>query len=74
MKMAECEVLSGCVFFNDKMANMPGTSAGFKRQYCQGDNSTCARYMVLKALGKAKVPVDLFPNQEDRAREIIAAG
>ncbi len=73
MKMAECQVLSACPFFNDTMANMPGTAAAFKRKYCQGDNSTCARYMVLKALGKPKVPADLFPNQEDRARKIIAA-
>ncbi|MCF8069502.1 MAG: hypothetical protein K9L30_13040 [Desulfobacterales bacterium] len=70
----ECEVLSVCLFFNDKMANMPGSAAGFKRRYCQGDNSTCARYMVLKALGKEKVPGDLFPNQEDKAKKIIAAG
>jgi len=72
--MAECEVLSACPFFNDTMANMPGTAAAFKRKYCQGDNATCARYMVLKAIGKPKVPADLFPNQEDRARKIIAAG
>jgi len=72
--MADCEVLNLCPFFNDKMANMPGTAAGFKRTYCQGDNSKCARYMVLQALGKPKVPTDLFPNQEDKARTIIAAG
>ncbi len=72
--MAECEVLSACIFFNDKMANMPGTAAGYKRQYCQGDNLQCARYMVLKSLGKPKVPPDLFPNQESRARKIIAEG
>jgi hypothetical protein len=71
MKMAECEVLSSCVFFNDKMEKMPATAEGFKRQYCRGDNSKCARYMVLKALGRPKVPIDLFPNQEDRAREIM---
>ena len=72
--MAECEVLSACIFFNDKMANMPGTAAGYKRQFCRGDNAKCARYMVLKTLGKPKVPADLFPNQLDRARTIIAAG
>ena len=72
--MADCEVLGGCPFFNDKMANMPGTASAFKRKYCQGDNRSCARYMVLKALGKPKVPADLFPNQGDRAKKIIAAG
>jgi hypothetical protein len=72
--MADCKILSGCIFFNDKMANMPGTAAGFKRKFCQGDNSKCARYIVLSALGKERVPTDLFPNQEDRARKIVAAG
>ena len=72
--MAECEVLNTCPFFNDNMTNMPEAAARYKVKYCQDDSSTCARYMVFKALGKPKVPSDLYPNQEDRAREIIAAG
>jgi hypothetical protein len=72
--MAECELLGGCPFFNDQMANMPGTAAGFKRSYCQGENGNCARYMVFKALGRPRVPADLFPNQEERARKVIAQG
>jgi hypothetical protein len=72
--MADCELLSKCIFFHDKMANMPATAASFKRKYCQGDNSNCARYMVFKALGREQVPADLFPNQEDRAKEVIAKG
>jgi len=37
--MAKCELLDVCPFFNDKMAGMPSTTAMFKRQYCEGDNS-----------------------------------
>ena len=70
MKMAECEILSTCVFFNDKMANMPATTAIYKERYCQSDNLTCARYMVFKALGRPKVPSDLFPNEEERAKKL----
>ena len=72
--MAECEALSTCPFFNEKMADMPGTAASLKGQFCQGDNTTCARYMVSKALGKSNVPSDLFPNQMEKAKEIIAKG
>ena len=72
--MAQCECLDACPFFNDKMANMPGSAASFKRKYCEGDSSECARFMVFKALGKAKVPADLFPNQVDRAKQVIAKG
>ena len=69
--MANCELIEKCIFFNDKMANMPGTAASFKRRYCQDDFSGCARYMVFKALGREKVPGNLFPNQHDKAKKVI---
>jgi hypothetical protein len=72
--MADCELLSTCVFFNDMMSNMPSTSNIFKIVYCNGNNSNCARYMVRKELGKDRVPADLFPNQTDKARDIISKG
>jgi len=72
--MAECERIQTCPFFNDKMKNMPATAELMKDKYCRGDFASCARYMVLKALGKEKVPSDLFPNETDRARRIISAG
>lgn len=72
--MANCECLGTCPFFNDQMENMPGLSNMYKRSYCKGEFANCARYMVFKSLGKAAVPGDLFPNQQDRAREVIGAG
>ncbi|MBN2416042.1 hypothetical protein JXO52_09380 [bacterium] len=70
--MNECEVLATCPFFNDRMAEKPATAGLFKNRYCLGDNTNCARYMVFKTLGRAAVPVDLYPNQEERARAILA--
>jgi hypothetical protein len=72
--MADCECLAGCIFFNDKMASRPATANTYKRHFCQEDSTTCARYMVFKARGKGSVPSDLYPNQQDRAKTIIAAG
>ena len=71
--MAECECIAGCPFFNDKMADMPGTASLFKKNYCSegGDFEHCARHIVFKALGKPSVPADLFPNQVDRAMSLI---
>lgn len=69
--MSDCESLNSCPFFNDKMANMPSMANSYKKRYCHDQFSTCARYMVFKAIGKDKVPADLFPNQDHRAREII---
>lgn len=69
--MAQCECLQTCIFFNDRMANMPAMAGIMKKKYCQTDNSGCARFMVLKAKGRSAVPGDLSPSQTDRAREII---
>jgi hypothetical protein len=70
--MTTCECLAGCPFFNDKMANMPAMANLFKKSYCEGgDFGKCARYIVFKALGKPNVPADLFPNQAERANELV---
>ncbi len=72
--MADCECLPKCLFFNDKMHNMPAAANLLKKRLCQGDNSRCARHMVLVALGREKVPPDLSPNQVDRAQILITTG
>jgi hypothetical protein len=71
--MADCEKLEKCPFFNDKMADMPTAASMYKENYCKKDFEKCARLMVAKKLGSEKVPADLFPNQTDRALELINA-
>ena len=70
--MADCELLTGCPFFNDKMKDTEGLGAIFKNKYCKGDNSQCARYMVYKKLGKPGVPANLYPNMHDQAKKILS--
>ncbi|MCD4652071.1 MAG: hypothetical protein K8S56_09860 [Candidatus Cloacimonetes bacterium] len=70
--MADCELLSGCPFFNDKMKESSGIGAVYKKKYCLGDSSTCARFMVFKKLGKASVPDDLYPYMLARAKKLIS--
>lgn len=70
--MSNCEMISKCIFFNDKMANMPSTANLMKKKYCQGDFTQCARYVVCKALGRERVPADLSPSQMDKARKLVA--
>lgn len=74
MSENECEYLAGCIFFNDKMSDMPACAEQYKSRYCKGNNSDCARYRVLKALGREKVPPYLFPNQSEMAEKVIATG
>ena len=72
--MGDCECLPRCPFFNDKMVGLPATAELFKKQYCRSNYLTCARYMVFKALGRERVPADLFPNNEERAKRILTGG
>jgi hypothetical protein len=72
--MPECELLKGCLFFNDQMQGLEAAKDMLKTKYCKGDNSNCARYMVFKKLGRPKVPADLFPNDTNRANQIISSG
>lgn len=69
--MPECSLIANCAFFNDKMANKPGTAEMMKKKYCKEQYTDCARYVVCKALGRDKVPADLFPIQTDRATEML---
>jgi hypothetical protein len=70
--MSECVCLSGCLFFNDKMGDMPVTAGMMKTRYCLGDNSQCARFMVFAVLGREAVPATLYPQQVEKARTILA--
>ncbi len=72
--MGDCECVSRCMLFEEKMSSMPATVEMFRNRYCRADFLTCARYSVYKALGMERVPADLFPNQEDRARKIVSGG
>ena len=72
--MSTCDLVAQCPFFNDKMANMPISSEYIKLVYCRTDSSTCARYMVVRALGRERVPPDLFPSEMLRAKRIISRG
>lgn len=67
----ECPSINGCPFFNDKLKDMPSMSNIYKRNYCKNEYKKCARYLVSTTIGKENVPLDLFPNQEERAKEII---
>ena len=68
--MANCERLEKCIFFSDRMSRMPATASIMKKDFCCGDRSECARFQV--AARGIPVPEDLYPNQAERARNIIA--
>ena len=69
--MAQCECLSGCPFFYDKMENMPAMAEMYKNKYCLGSSDNCARHIVFSTLGKSAVPTDLYPNDMSYAKRVI---
>ena len=69
--MTECDLLAGCLFFNDKLKIMPKASEMMKKMYCKWHYTKCARYKVATTLGKSAVPEDLFPGDHLRASEIL---
>ena len=69
--MAECERLTKCPFFSGHMSSMPGVADLMKNTYCFGDNKLCARYQLASA--GVQVPIDLLPNDNARARELLSS-
>jgi len=70
--MADCERLTECMFFNDKLENMPAVAVLLRKLFCHGEYTRCARYRVTKALGNENIPSDLFPGNSLRARVILS--
>ena len=70
--MKDCEYLRECFFFQGKMKKMPDRPELIKKDYCHGDHSACARYMVQKRFGAKGVPPDLSPRDVRKAHALIA--
>ena len=70
--MAACEKLENCPFYQGQMTMDSGLGSMYKKKYCEGDKTTCARYMVATTVGKEFVTSSLYPNMVDKANKIIA--
>ncbi len=70
--LADCVCLSGCLFFNDRMAEIPVTAALLKKRFCLDQFKQCARCQVFSKLGRERVPTDLYPSQSERVAGILA--
>ena len=71
--MATCEKLSKCPFYQGKMSMDSGIGSMYKKKYCEGDKTICARYIVATKLGPEYVTDRLYPNMEDAAKKILEA-
>ena len=69
--MALCEKLEKCPFYHGKMSMDSGLGAMYKKKYCEGDKTQCARYIVATQLGSEFVTNSLFPNMNDVAKKLL---
>lgn len=58
--MADCQKISECAFYNDKLSTMPGTSEFMKMVYCHQRFDECQRLQH-----SIEVPVDESGNITD---------
>jgi hypothetical protein len=68
--MVISELCYTCIFFNDKMSDMPAVAGYLKDKYCRKDFDSCARFQIYKEFGRENVPEGLFPNEGDMVMEI----
>ncbi|MBF0099860.1 MAG: hypothetical protein HQK77_03040 [Desulfobacterales bacterium] len=65
-----CELLGSCEFFIFEMKNSI-MARHFKDRYCYNCKDACARYMIARSSGLDYIPRLLYPNEYDKALEII---
>ena len=70
--METCEKLAKCPFYQGKMNMETGLGSMYKRKYCEGDKTQCARYRISTTVGPEFVTNNIYPNMRDLADKIIA--
>ena len=70
--METCEKLAKCPFYQGQMSMESGLGSMYKRKYCEGDKTQCARYMIATTVGPEFVTNHIYPNMKDMADKIIA--
>jgi hypothetical protein len=70
--MPSCPRLTHCLFFNNRLKNMPAIADMTRAEYCRsGQHENCARFQVSTTLGPAGVPDNLFPDQVNRVATVV---
>jgi len=70
--MARCDYFGVCNFLEKRLQNMPQIAGLYRMQFCESDCGSCARHMVMSALGPGAAPDDLYPNQQERVDMIVS--
>ncbi|MHB1341258.1 MAG: hypothetical protein ACYCX5_05785 [Coriobacteriia bacterium] len=71
MAQTLCDFTSYCPVFTSTLAQAPHISLRYRQHYCLGEWKACARWALASAVGSERVPVDLLPNQHERADDYL---
>ena len=67
-----CPIKDTCAFFNNQIRMSEERKKMIKTNFCLSGYSQCARFKVYTQYKSThKVPVDLYPNNFERAHELI---
>ena len=69
--MAMCEKFEKCPFYQGKININSGLGAMYKKKYCEGDKTICARYIISTKLGPEFVNNNIYPNMIDVANNLL---
>lgn len=67
-----CERLDFCIFIISGIQKESILNR-YKARYCLSCKAACAIYMIATTKGEGAVPGDLYPNEYDRALEILSS-
>jgi hypothetical protein len=69
--MEECKLVDLCDIFDKGRYLKTEDEEMMRSQYCRADYTSCARYLILLALGIENCPKDLLPDQIARIEKIL---
>jgi len=70
MRQHTCIHEESCRFLAGKIQCEPCLLAIYRRRYCHGDYTSCARYRAHQLAGVDLDTLDLYPNQDYRLAEL----
>ncbi len=70
--MTQCKYFEDCpANCNSDIGKPMGIIEDYRRTYCKGEPSKCARRKLIEEVDKESLPYDLYPYQHERAEQII---
>lgn len=67
-----CTYAATCPVFTTGLGPLPHLGIKYRRAYCRGGWSECARHLLADTVGSDSVPATLLPSQRNQIVEVVA--